>query len=231
MTISRYGFFKTAAIAVVAGLATASGAFANLTGASSVYLTASQAPQTATSRPVAQQAAPPCAGLPPGKHLLLEKMTTDLGLTCEQQLKVEPLLHSEESVSKPLLRFPAFSREEKQAVMLKIKLAARRQIRPLLTADQQKKMDEDITALSTRGRKPPNSKTKSGAKKAEVRVDLFESQESLSQAILNYSALSSEERKALVLQVKKAAIQNTELPLTPDQQKKIDEDIRRLSGN
>jgi len=82
--------------------------------------------------------------------------------------------------------------------------------------------------LSTTSRKPPNSQTKSGAKKAEGKIDLFESQESLSQAILNYSALSSEERKALVLQVKQAALRDNVSELTPDQRKKINADIRQL---
>jgi hypothetical protein len=175
------------------------------------------------------QAAPPCAGLPSGRHMLLEKMTATLGLTCEQQLKIEPLLHNEESVSKPLLRFPAFSRDERQAVMLKIKLAARRQIRPLLTTDQQKKMDEEIDSLARGGRKPPNSKTKSGAKKAAGKADLFESQESLSRAILAYSALSNDEKKALVLQVKQAARRDNDSQLTPDQLMKLDAEIRQLS--
>src|SRR5258708_17468633 len=38
----------------------------------------------------AQQAVP-CPGLPPGKHSLLERMTAEFGLTCEQELKIEPL--------------------------------------------------------------------------------------------------------------------------------------------
>src|ERR1700693_3972591 len=88
----------------------------------------------------AQQATPPCAGLPPGKHSLLERLTAQLTLTCEQELKIEPLLHDEESVTKPLLKFTSFSREDQQGVMLTIKLAARRQIRGFLTAEQQKSM-------------------------------------------------------------------------------------------
>src|SRR5437762_9496821 len=99
---------------------------------------------------VAQQ--PPCAGLPPGKHSLLERFTAEFGLTCEQQLKVEPLLHAEESVSKPLLAFAAFTPEEQQAVMLKIKLAARRQVRGLLTPDQQRKMDAEIETTAKGGK-------------------------------------------------------------------------------
>src|SRR5260370_25265598 len=93
----------------------------------------------------------PCAGLPPGKHSLLERFAADFGLTCEQQLKVEPLLHAEESVSKPLLAFAAFTSEEQQAVMLKIKLAARRQVRALLTPDQQNKMDAEIESTAIDG--------------------------------------------------------------------------------
>src|SRR3954453_8084291 len=118
----------------------------------------------------------PCAGLPPGKHSLLERFTEQFGLTCEQQLKVEPLLHAEESVSKPLLAFTAFTPEEKQAVMLKIKLAARRQVRSLLTPDQQTKMDAEIDSVGKGGKK-------GGGKKAAAKVDGFENEEALSQAI------------------------------------------------
>jgi hypothetical protein len=216
MNISRNRSLGTIVLAVMAVLVSAASA-------------AAQEAQPAAAGQTSQPSAPPCAGLPSGRHRLLEKMAAGLGLTCEQQLKIEPLLHSEESVSKPLLRFQAFSRDERQTVMLKIKLAARRQIRPLLTSDQQKKMDEDIDSLARGGRKPPNSKSKSGAKKAGVEVDLFESQESLSRAILSYSALSLEERKALVLQVKQAARRDSGSQLTPDQQKKIDDEIRQLS--
>jgi hypothetical protein len=216
MNISRNRSLGTIVLAVMAVLVSAASA-------------AAQEAQPASAGQTSQPSAPPCAGLPPGRHMLLEKMAAGLALTCEQQLKIEPLLHSEEAVSKPLLRFQAFSRDERQAVMLKIKLAARRQIRPLLTTDQQKKMDEEIDSLARVGRKPPNSKSKSGAKKAGGKVDLFESQESLSRAILNYSALSLEERKALVLQVKQAARRDSDSQLTPDQQKKIDDEIRQLS--
>src|SRR5436305_4355963 len=99
----------------------------------------------AAALPVAAQT--PCAGLPPGKHSLLERFTEQFGLTCEQQLKIEPLLHAEESVSKPLLGFAAFSPEEQRAVMTKIKLAARRQIKSQLTPDQQKEMDKEIESV------------------------------------------------------------------------------------
>jgi hypothetical protein len=167
----------------------------------------------------------PCAGLPPGKHSLLERFTEQFGLTCEQELKIEPLLHAEESVSKPLLAFAAFTPEEEQAVMLKVKVAARRQIRGLLTADQQTKMDEEINSVAQSGSKGG----KKGAKKAPAKVDGFANEEALSQAITNYAAFTPNERTALVLQVKQAARRDNSLELTADQQKKIDADIARLS--
>ena len=51
---------------------------------------------------------PKCEGIPPGRHAQLERMTAAMKLTCDQQLKIEPLLHDEESVTKPLLRFASF---------------------------------------------------------------------------------------------------------------------------
>ena len=174
------------------------------------------------------KAAPACAGLPGGKHVQLERMTDLFGLTCEQELKIEPLLHNEESVSKPLLRFDAFSPEEKQAVMLKIKLAARRQIRTVLAADQQKKMDEEIESVAKGGGKAGGGKKSKGA---DVKLDLFDSEEQLSQAIDNYSALTADEKKEMVLKVKTAAKRNDGSQLTADQASKLDADIRQLSAN
>jgi hypothetical protein len=174
---------------------------------------------------VAQDA--PCAGLPPGKHSLLERFTADFGLTCEQQLKVEPLLHAEESVSKPLLAFAAFTSEEQQAVMLKIKLAARRQVRALLTPEQQKKMDTEIESTAKGGSKGGK---KGAPKKASAKVDAFANEEALSTAIRNYAALEPAEKAAMILQVKQAARRGNTLELTVDQQKQIDTDIHQLTG-
>jgi hypothetical protein len=46
---------------------------------------------------------------------------------------------------------------------------------------------------------------------------------------LNYAALLPEEKTAMALEVKRAARRGHVLELTPDQQKKIDADIQRLS--
>jgi hypothetical protein len=171
----------------------------------------------------AQQAAP-CAGLPPGNHVLLEKMTAEFGLTCAQQLKIEPLLHDEESVTKPLLKFMSFSREDQQGAMLTIKLAARRQIRGFLTAEQQKGMDSEVESTT-------NAKGGGGKKKAAqpaVSAPGLEGEESLSKAIVAYAALNAQERKAMLLKVKQAARNDASLQLTADQQMKLDMEIKEL---
>jgi hypothetical protein len=172
----------------------------------------------------AQATAPACPGLPPGKHSLLERMTAQFGLTCEQELKIEPLLHDEESVTKPLLKFPSFSAEEQQAFMLKIKLAARRQIQPLLTPDQRKLMDQEMESVTKAGKK-------GGSKKgtAAAPAEAFDVEEALSKAILAYAAFTPEEKRTLALQVKRAARGDSKLQLTADQQKQLDAGIGELS--
>jgi hypothetical protein len=169
----------------------------------------------------AQTAPPPCAGLPPGRHALLERMTEQFGLTCEQELKIEPLLHDEESVTKPLLKFTPFTREQQQEVMLTIKLAARRQVRQFLTAGQQKGMDAEVESVSKGGGK------KKDAKSADV-VPGLALEEELSAAIVKYAALTPEERKAMLLKVKTAARKDAALQLTAEQQSKLDSEIRNL---
>lgn len=159
-----------------------------------------------------------------GKHALLEKMTADFGLTCKQEDIIEPLLHDEESVTKPLLAFEAFSPEERQTVMLKIKLAARAQVRPYLTLDQQVKSDAEAAATA-------NSSAgggKGGGKTAKA-SDPFKAEEDLCTAINAYSAFSAGQKKELTLQVKQASRRPNAPQLTPDQASKIDADIKKLS--
>jgi hypothetical protein len=172
-----------------------------------------------------QQVAPPCAGLPPGKHALLERLTAQLNLTCEQQLKIEPLLHDEESVTKPLLKFTSLSQEDQQSIMQTIKLAARRQVRTQLTAGQQKGMDAEVESVA-------NAKS-GGKKKGDAQVDIapgLDVEESLSQAIVNYAALTPDEKRTMLLKVKRVARADSRLQLTPEQQKKLDREIADLAN-
>jgi hypothetical protein len=180
----------------------------------------------AAGTPASPATAEKKAQLPPGRHALLERMTKQFGLTYDQELKIEPLLHDEESVSKPILRLTALSPDEKASLMLKVKLAARRQIKSLLTEAQQKQMDEEIEALSKTPAKPPKG---DGRKKSDTKIDVFEDEEALSKAIQAYAALSSDEKKAMILQVKQAASRHPDSQITPEQQKRLDADIKELS--
>jgi len=171
--------------------------------------------------------AQPCAGLPPGKHALLERLTAQLILTCAQQLKIEPLLHDEESVTKPLLKFTSLSADDELAIMTTIKLAARRQVRTLLTPDQQKGMDSEVDSVSSGGKKGGGKKKGGDAKKAETTPGLAD-EEALSNAIVAYVALTPGEKKAMLLKVKSTALADSSLQLTPDQQKKLNAEIENL---
>lgn len=183
----------------------------------------------ATAQPQAAPAAPTekCAGLPPGKHANLERMTANFGLNCDQQVKIEVMLHAEESVSKPLLRYTSLSPDDQQGIMLKVKLAARRQIRTLLTPDQQKLMDEEIDQVAKTGKRSGKGGSKKDAQPAKA--DPLEDEESLSTAVLAYAAFSPAEKREIVLQVKRAARADSNLTLSAEQQKKLDVEILELS--
>jgi hypothetical protein len=182
-------------------------------------LAAAAAAQTAPQPPA------PCPGLPPGKHSLLERFTEQFGLSCAQQLKIEPILHDEESVSKPLLAFPAFTPEEQRAVMTRIKLAARRRVRLELTPDQQKEMDQEIESVSQSARKGG----KKDAKLPAAAVDLFDAEEALAYAVINYRPLDPQEKTVILLEVKRAARRSHPGALTAEHIQKLDSDIDQLS--
>jgi hypothetical protein len=174
----------------------------------------------------------------PGHHALLERMSETFALTCLQEQKLEPLLHDEESVSKPLLAFAAFTPEEKKQVMLQVKVAARKQIRPLLTPEQQAKMDQEIDTVSKGGDGLQKGNGKSGgsgksggakgsrASQTGAAADAFEAEESLCTAISKYSAFSDKERNALVLKVKQAALRPDAPAMTPDEAEQVRADIK-----
>jgi hypothetical protein len=146
--------------------------------------------------------------LPPGNHRLLENMTKRFGLTMDQELEIEPLLHDEESVSKPILGFAAFTPEEQKAMLLTVKLAARRQIRPLLTAEQQVKLDEETAGLSQKSGKGAGAGGK--GKKAAATTE-----EAVTKTILAYSALTDAEKQSMIAKVKAAAQHPAAAPEQP----------------
>lgn len=201
-------------------------------GALAFTLTASPMALAQDTATAATPPTPAQCGIP-GHHALLERMTDAFTLTCAQELKLEPLLHDEESVSKPLINFEAFTPDEKKDVMLQVKVAARKQIRPLLTPDQQVKMDQEIDTVSKGGEglHKGGGKKGGGKKKTETAaIDPFQAEQSLSEAISKYAALSDSEKKSLILKVKKASRRADAPPLTPEQAKQIDEEIQQMSS-
>ena len=184
----------------------------------------------AQATPAAEASTPAECGIP-GHHALLERMTEAFDLTCDQEKKIEPLLHNEESVSKPLIAFQAFSVDEKKEVMQQVKLAARKQILPLLNVGQQAKMDQEIATVSKGGEGLQQGNRGGHRKKAgSAPVDPFHAQEALSNAISNYSAFTDAEKKSLILKVKQAALRPDAPQMTPEQAKQVAEEVKKLSS-
>jgi hypothetical protein len=186
---------------------------------------AAAAPQAASTSPT-----PASCGLT-GHHALLERMAAAFSLTCEQILKIEPLLHEEESVSKPLEAFGAFSPDEKKAVMQELKVDARKRILLELTPDQQTKMNDEIDTVSKGGEGLQKGNSGGGQKKKvdTPAVDPFQAEEALSHAIANYSAFSDAEKKDLILKVRQASLRADAPAMTPDQAKQVNDEIKQAS--
>jgi hypothetical protein len=155
-------------------------------------------------------------------------MTASYGLTCDQQLKVEPLLHDEESVSRPLLRFASFSPEQQQAAMTTIKLAARREIRSLLVPEQQSLLDQEMNlakAGAGRGRRG------SAAGDPTSKPAGLDDEEALSRAVARYAALTPAEKRALLIAIKQAARADSARELSEEQRRKLDSELAELRKN
>jgi Spy/CpxP family protein refolding chaperone len=199
----------------------------------SLALTA--APMSRTAALNAQEAAPAASGAPTpascglsGHHALLERMAAAFSLTCDQILKIEPLLHDEESVSKPLIAFGAFSADEKKAVMQEMKLAARKQILPLLTPDQQAKMNQEIDTVSKGGEGLQAGNGGGGKKNAAApTVDPFQAEQSLADAISKYAAFTDDQKRDLILKVRQASLRPDAPQMTPDQVKQVQAELNR----
>ena len=192
-------------------------------------------PQSATaqgsSQPTSAAATPAQCGIP-GHHALLERMTAAFNLTCEQELKIEPLLHEEESVSKPLQAFPAFKPDEKKDVMQELKVAARKRILLELTPDQQLKMNQEIDTVSKGGEGLQKGNSRGAGRKPSADaepVDPFQAEETLAQAISRYSAFSDDQKKDLILKVKQASLRPDAPPMNPDQRSQVEAAVRQLS--
>ncbi len=72
----------------------------------------------------------------------LARMTKQLHLTNEQQAKIKPILEEQHQQMMALRQDTSMSREERFAKFREIHRQTYKKIHPILTADQQKKMDE-----------------------------------------------------------------------------------------
>ena len=84
---------------------------------------------------VQAQPGPGGGGRGHGKRFMLERITKDLNLTSEQQTKVQPIIDQ----AKPQL---AAIHQEAMQKTKAVMNSTMSQIRPLLTPDQQKKLDD-----------------------------------------------------------------------------------------
>jgi Spy/CpxP family protein refolding chaperone len=109
-------------------------------------------PATTTNTP-ASTPAPDTTATPHQRHRILERWIKELGLTEDQQTQIEPLLNDEAAAIKPILAYKALTSAERKAMVVQIKLAARRQIRPLLSPEQQTLLDKESAQLSGKGEK------------------------------------------------------------------------------
>ena len=156
-------------------------------------------------------------------------MTGDLRLTCDQQAKLAPLLHQEESLFRSLRAFAAFTPEQKQAMLLKVDVAVHTQVRPMLDPGQQKKTARKLESLMAEEQDPKKiEKHAARLKSSEVPADPYASEEQLSSDIAAFRMLTVNDRKAMILQVKQAARREGVAPLGSEQAAKIDADIRKL---
>jgi hypothetical protein len=92
---------------------------------------------------VQAQPGPGGGGRGHGKRFMLERLTEGLSLTPEQQTKVQPIIDQ----AKPQI---AAIRQEAMQKMKAVMDSTTSQIRPLLTPDQQKKLDENTQKRSSR---------------------------------------------------------------------------------
>ncbi|MGH9351018.1 MAG: hypothetical protein ACRD2G_02475 [Terriglobia bacterium] len=190
---------------------------------------------------------PKLTTLPPGHHALLEEMTQKLGLTYAQELEIEPRLHAEESVTKPLLRYTILSEGQRREMMRRIKIAARRNLLPLLTPQQCPLLERDIQSLTATGRDDFGGGKRHGegrnAKEAggharrpkktiapQTPAQLLADEASLSQAIQQYAAFTPEEKGSMLVEVKQAALADPGLPITPAERARMESEVRQLAS-
>lgn len=84
---------------------------------------------------------------------MLDHMSTELNLTDDQKTKIKPILEEQSKQMQQLRQDTSSSSEDRHAKMKQIHENTMSQVRPILNADQQKKLEEMMSRRSERGDK------------------------------------------------------------------------------
>jgi protein CpxP len=80
-------------------------------------------------------------------------MSTELNLTDDQKTKIKPILEDQSKQMQQLRQDTSSSSEDRRAKMKQIHESTMSQVRPILNADQQKKLEEMMSRRPERGEK------------------------------------------------------------------------------
>ena len=85
---------------------------------------------------------------------MLDHMSTELNLTDDQKTKIKPILEDQSKQMQQLRQDSSSSDQDRHAKMKQIHESTMSQVKPILNADQQKKLDEMMSRRSEHGEKP-----------------------------------------------------------------------------
>jgi periplasmic protein CpxP/Spy len=88
---------------------------------------------------------------------MLEHMSKELSLTDDQKTKIKPILEDQSKQMQELRQNTSASQEDRRAKMKQIHENTMSQLRPILTSDQQKKLDEMMSHHGEPGQRHPHS--------------------------------------------------------------------------
>ena len=88
---------------------------------------------------------------------MLEHMSTELNLTDDQKTKIKPILEAQSKQMQDLRQNASGSQEDRRAKMKQIHESTMTQLRPILTSDQQKKLQEMMSQHGEHGEAHPHS--------------------------------------------------------------------------
>ena len=82
---------------------------------------------------------------------MLEHMSTELNLTDDQKAKIKPILEDQAKQMQDLRQNTSASEQDRRAKMKQIHESTMSQLRPILTSDQQKKLEEMMSRRGEHG--------------------------------------------------------------------------------